>query len=66
MISLDVEEMELLVGKPTGGVCFVPGIGSTLKEGVFVWKKVSILGVSSSVFRDSWSLEENRERASTG
>ena len=40
MISLDVEEMELLVGKPPGGVCFVPGIGSTLKEGVFVWKKV--------------------------
>ena len=39
MISLDVEEMKLLVGKSPGGVCFVPGIGSTLKEGVFVWKE---------------------------
>ena len=43
-------------------VFFAPGVGSSLKEGVFAWVKGIGSKVSGSVLRDSWSLEERAGR----
>ena len=43
-------------------VFFAPGVGSSLKEGVFAWIKGIGSKVSGSVLRDSWSLEERAGR----
>ena len=40
VISLDVEEMKLLVGKTPGGVSFVPDACSTPREEIYTWEKV--------------------------
>ena len=43
-------------------VFFAPGVGSSLKEGVFAWVKGIGSKVSGSVLRDSWSLEARAGR----
>ena len=55
--SLNVEEMELLVGKTPGGVYFAPDACSTPREEVYTCEKVQVLRVEGSVSRCSWDLE---------
>ena len=43
-------------------VFFAPGVGLSLKEGVFAWMKGIGSKVSGFVLRDSWSLEPGDSR----